>query len=129
MRDLNECKAEVFRRSEKRIKERRKIRNRALALCIPLCLLILLSSSMIPGMLFEGSGDAPEGGENTSQGSEFWESVFEGSGVPDHAEGGADSSAPSETESDSEEESALSSCGVLERRSAPPSRNSNVLIV
>ena len=111
VRDLNECKAEVFRRSEKRIKERKRIRNRALALCIPLCLLILLSASMLPGALFEESGDAPEGGEETSQGSEFWENVFEGSGVPDHAEGGADSSAPSETESDGEEESALAFLG------------------
>lgn len=42
MRELNECTAEVFRRSEKRIKERRRIRNRVFAWCIPLCLVITL---------------------------------------------------------------------------------------
>ena len=39
MRELNECRAEVFRRSEKRIKARKR-RNSVLAWCIPLCLLI-----------------------------------------------------------------------------------------
>lgn len=38
MRTLEQCKAEVFCRSKKRIEKRRKIRNRVLALCIPLCL-------------------------------------------------------------------------------------------
>ncbi len=38
MRDLNEYKAEIFRRSEEKIKERKRNRNRALAFCIPLCL-------------------------------------------------------------------------------------------
>lgn len=36
MRSFEERKAEVFRRSENRIKERRKARSRALAVCIPL---------------------------------------------------------------------------------------------
>ena len=40
MRDLNECKAEVFRRSENRIKQRKRRRNRVLSLCIPLCLVV-----------------------------------------------------------------------------------------
>lgn len=40
MRDLTECKAEVFRRSERRIQARRKARNRILACCIPLCLAV-----------------------------------------------------------------------------------------
>ena len=39
MRELNECTAEVFRRGEKRIKERRRTRNRVLAVCIPVCLI------------------------------------------------------------------------------------------
>lgn len=42
MREINECKAEVFRRSENRIKERRKRRNRILALSTPLCLCVVL---------------------------------------------------------------------------------------
>ena len=53
MRNLNECQAEVFRRSEKRIKERKRNRNRILALCLPLCLVlavwsVVILSSMLP---------------------------------------------------------------------------------
>ena len=47
MRELNECKAEVFRRSKNRIKERKKTRNRILTMCIPLCLIVTLFSVMI----------------------------------------------------------------------------------
>lgn len=52
MRSFEERKAEVFRRSENRIKERRKARSRALAVCIPLCLIIAVWSVMVlPAML------------------------------------------------------------------------------
>ena len=44
MRELNELKAEVFTRSEKRIKERKRNRNRIIALCVPLCLIISVLS-------------------------------------------------------------------------------------
>lgn len=42
MRNLNECQAEVFRRSEKRIKERRARRNHILMACIPLVLCVTI---------------------------------------------------------------------------------------
>ena len=45
MRDLNECQAEVFRRSEKRIKERKRHRKHILLACIPLVLCMTLFSS------------------------------------------------------------------------------------
>lgn len=52
MRSFEERKAEVFRRSENRIKERRKARSRALTVCIPLCLIITVWSVMVlPAML------------------------------------------------------------------------------
>lgn len=55
MRNLQECQAEVFRRSEKRIQERRKVRNHILAVCIPVCLVITVwSSTMLPA-LFPGN--------------------------------------------------------------------------
>ena len=38
MRDLSEYRAEIFRRSEEKIKERKMLRNRTLAFCVPLCL-------------------------------------------------------------------------------------------
>ena len=41
MRNLEDCKAEIFRRSEERIKERKRVRKRVLACCIPLCLLLV----------------------------------------------------------------------------------------
>ena len=44
MRDLNECQAEVFRRSEEKIKARKRTRNRILAVCVPLCLLLSLKT-------------------------------------------------------------------------------------
>ena len=47
MRDLNECTAEVFRRGEKKIKERRRNRNRVLALCVPVCLIVTAWSVII----------------------------------------------------------------------------------
>ena len=54
MRELNECTAEVFRRGEKRIKERRRNRNRVLALCIPACLVAAVWSVVVfPTMLPE----------------------------------------------------------------------------
>lgn len=66
MRELNECTQEVFRRSEKRIKERRRKRGRVLALCIPVCLIIPVLSAMIfPGVMpvLETEGFAQADGE------------------------------------------------------------------
>ena len=52
MRNFEERKAEVFRRSDKRIKERKQRRNHILMACIPLVLCItLFSAFFLPGML------------------------------------------------------------------------------
>ena len=59
MRNFEERKAEVFRRSKNRIKERKRNRNRILAMCIPLCLVLtIFSVVMIPGMLPIGTDNA-----------------------------------------------------------------------
>lgn len=42
MRELDEYKEEVFRRSERRIKKRRIIRNHILMCCVPVCLVLLM---------------------------------------------------------------------------------------
>ena len=42
MRSLDECRAEVFARSEKRIEKRRKIRRRVTACLAPLCFCLIL---------------------------------------------------------------------------------------
>ena len=42
MRSLDECRAEIFARSEKRIARRRNLRRRVMAGVIPLCLCIVL---------------------------------------------------------------------------------------
>jgi len=58
MRNFEERKAEVFRRSEKRIKERKRNRNRILAFCIPLCLIVTVWSIMIlPAMMPASKSD------------------------------------------------------------------------
>jgi hypothetical protein len=48
MRDLNECQAEVFRRSEERIKERKQRRKHIMLACIPLVLCITLFAAFFP---------------------------------------------------------------------------------
>lgn len=59
MRNLNECQAEVFRRSEKRIKERKQRRNHILMACIPLVLCITIFGAFVfPGM--DSRNRAPE---------------------------------------------------------------------
>ena len=60
MRNLNECQAEIFRRSEERIKARRR-KKRVLAACVPsvLCL-TLISVFFLPGLLPERSADSVE---------------------------------------------------------------------
>ena len=75
MRNFEERKAEVFRRSEKRIKERKQRRNHILMTCIPLVLCITLFSAlflsgMLPGETRDpGVADGAVGGltENKSE--------------------------------------------------------------
>ena len=57
MRNFEERKAEVFRRSEKRIKERKQRRNHILMACIPLVLCItILGAFLFPGATPEDPG-------------------------------------------------------------------------
>lgn len=75
MRELNECKAEVFRRSEKRIKKRQENRNRILALYIPLCLIITVCSfAILPMMQFFKGKNMTDGGDahETGNGHGSW---------------------------------------------------------
>lgn len=57
MRNLNECQAEVFRRSEKRIKARKKRRNHVLMTCVPLALCVSVLAVFV---LSGGKRSAPE---------------------------------------------------------------------
>ena len=58
MRELHECQAEVFRRSEKRIKERRARRNHILMACIPLVLCItILGAFLRPNVTPDGAAE------------------------------------------------------------------------
>ena len=50
MRELHECQAEVFRRSEKRIQKRKQRRNQLIMACLPLVLCItILGAFLFPG--------------------------------------------------------------------------------
>ena len=59
MRELHECQAEVFRRSEKRIKERKARRNHILMACIPLVLCLTIFGAFLFPQL-DGLKQAPE---------------------------------------------------------------------
>lgn len=64
MRKLEDCKAEVFRRSEERIKERKRVRNRVLACCIPLCLLLVAGGLYVRPLLEPVDECSKSGGTN-----------------------------------------------------------------
>ena len=51
MRTFEERKAEIFLRSENRIKQRRKNRRRILSVCIPLCVILIVGSAALPRLL------------------------------------------------------------------------------
>lgn len=51
MRNFEERKAEIFLRSENRIKQRRKNRRRILTVCIPLCVILIAGSAILPRLI------------------------------------------------------------------------------
>lgn len=51
MRNLEDCRAEVFRRSKERIKERKRKRNLVLACCIPMCLFLIAGGLYVRPLL------------------------------------------------------------------------------
>ncbi len=62
MRDLMECKAEVLRRSESRIKERAARRARILAVCIPLCFVFAVCSIIaLPQIMTDNANGSFDG--------------------------------------------------------------------
>ena len=54
MRDLEQARAEVFRRSEEKIKERTRMRRRALTMCVPLVLCLVIGAVTAPMLLRDG---------------------------------------------------------------------------
>ncbi|MBQ2760127.1 MAG: hypothetical protein IJE93_10200 [Clostridia bacterium] len=60
MRNFEERKAEIFLRSEKRIKQRKRKRKQLLAFCIPVCLLGIVSIALIPALPFVSDDAAYE---------------------------------------------------------------------
>lgn len=73
MRDLNECKAEIFSRSEKAIKEREKKRKRILYGVLPVLICIgICTAVFFPNMPFLKSKDSEiaNGSENPEVGAE-----------------------------------------------------------
>ena len=52
MRNLDECKSEIFRLGDEKIKKRKKRRIRVISVCVPLCLcLVVWSVVILPAML------------------------------------------------------------------------------
>ena len=54
MRTFEERKAEIFLRSENRIKERKRNRKRILSVCIPLCVVLVIGSAILPKLIPAG---------------------------------------------------------------------------
>ena len=81
MRELHECQAEVFRRSEKRIKERKQRRNHILMACIPLVLCVTIFGGLFLPNLDDYKG-APESSDEllySGTGTEAVGGLFTGS--------------------------------------------------
>lgn len=81
MRELHECQAEVFRRSEKRIKERKQRRNHILMVCIPLILCVTIFGGLFLPNLDDFKG-APESSDEllySGTGTEAAGGLFTGS--------------------------------------------------
>ena len=77
MRELHECQAEVFRRSEKRIQERKQRRNHLIMACLPLVLCItILGAFLFPG------GTPEDPGFNGTAGGGLTEEKFESLSCP-----------------------------------------------
>lgn len=68
MKELHEYEAEIFRRSEKKIRERRRMRMRILSLCIPLCLIAGAWSAA--SFYRTAHTETADGAANTSTGQE-----------------------------------------------------------
>ncbi len=72
MRDLKEYKAEIFARSEKIIRERKR-RARALAVCIPLCLVlaagVIFRFWEVPKVPQSGTAEESSAADNTNIGT------------------------------------------------------------
>lgn len=68
MRELNECRAEIFRRSEKRIRDRKRRRALVTAVCIPLCLMLTVLPFVLPPSMSPNSEDgAAEGTDEMTE--------------------------------------------------------------
>ena len=77
MRNFEERKAEVFRRSDKRIKERKQRRNHLIMACLPLVLCItILGAFLFPG------GTPEDPGFNGAAGGGLTEEKFESLSCP-----------------------------------------------
>ena len=74
MRELNECTAEIFRRGEQKIRERKRKRSRVLALCIPICLIAAVCLVMnLPALMQAGNTGERARPEMEMAGNDLWD--------------------------------------------------------
>lgn len=80
MKEISEYTAEVFRRSEKRIRERRKKRRRILTVCITFCLIAAVCSvTVIPEMLTVSDSESAGNADNSAGGDDILYGAPDGS--------------------------------------------------
>lgn len=91
MRDLEQAKSEVFRRSSARIKKRKTIRRSIIACCVPLVLCVgIVSVSMLPGMMPGNGMDSAESAELYAIGTNgLTEDIKYGDAAPSFSLGGS----------------------------------------
>lgn len=80
MKEISEYTAEVFLRSEERIKERRKKRRRILTVCITFCLIAAVCSvTVIPEMLTVSDSESAGNADNSAGGDDILYGAPDGS--------------------------------------------------
>lgn len=56
MRNLDECRSEIFRLGKEKIKDRKKRRKHMIMACVPMCLCLAVAASMLPYVLKDDRG-------------------------------------------------------------------------
>lgn len=85
MRDFNECKAEVFRRSEEKIRIRKKRRTLALGLGIPLCLCAVITVTAVVSGPFDVAMDSANKAEIAPENEALMDMEIVADGAPEPA--------------------------------------------
>lgn len=80
MRDLQECKNEIFRRRDQKLQKRKRRRRAMISLCLPLCLVGVLFLGILPKMQSKKSSP-PEAETVSDTVTEIGEIIYGGTSI------------------------------------------------